>query len=201
MRRLIFIAVSIVVAAGGAVYFLYGPATIERIVVEFIEEPLLERLGVPLSPTRRLERAGLMAREQQAILWRQMKQIAAELATSDEFQQYLDELAAELENANPEPGTEVFLVKLRLFRTYRQKWRQLSELQRKIEQGIALAQIAKVTDSTEELNELVRQVETEIRILRMETPELIPLPTIVPALTATVDLSSSGAITVTATPE
>lgn len=200
MRRLILIAVLMVMAAGGVVYFMYGPATIKRIIAESVTGPLLERLGVPLSPARRLERAGFMVQEQQAILWRQMEQVAADLATSDEFQQYLDELATKLENANPGPETEVFLAKLKLFQIYRQKWRQLADLQRKIEQGIALAQMAEVTHSTELVNEIVRQVETEIRILRMETPEPIPLPTLSESFTATVDLSSvSPSVTVTAT--
>ncbi len=198
MRRLILVVVLVVLAASAAAYFLYGPATIKRMVVEAVEDRVIDLLGLPLSPARRLERARLVVEEQQAILQRRLVQVAEEIVASEEFQQQLEAMTAQLKNSDRSPETEVLLAKLELFQTYRRQWRRLAELQRKIDQGIVAAQIAEVAGSTELVDEIVRQVETEIRYTKyLLGPE--PEPILLPSVSPTTDLTPASLITPTAT--
>jgi acetolactate synthase small subunit len=187
MKRLITLIILAVLILGITAYFLYGPATIKRLVVGAVEDYLIQILGRPMSPTRRLERAGLVVEEQQAILQRRLTQITGELAASEQFQQQLEAMIAQLENSDRTPETEVLLAKLRLFQTYRQQWKRLAELRRKIEQAVVAAQIAEVAGSTEQVDEIVRQVETEIKYTRyLLGPESEPIP--LPGVSPTTEL-------------
>lgn len=188
MRRLILVVALVALVASAAAYFLYGPATIKRMVVEAVEDRVLEFLGLSLSPARRLERAKLVVEEQQTILQRRLVQVAEEIVASEEFQQQLEAVAAQLKNSDHASETDVLLAKLKLFQTYRQQWKRLAELQRKIDQGVVAAQIAEVAGSTELVDEIVRQVETEIKYTKyLLGPELEPVP--LPSMSPTTDLT------------
>ncbi len=167
MRRYAIVGLAVVALAA---YLSFGLSTIRRTISGWYNMVTIQ-IGGQISPLRRLEHTRLIVEEYQVQLDEATSTLAAEIASSEEFQDELERIYAEMSKRELPPEQQGLHDRIKYFRWFRDQGRRLKELDDKILQAIILAKLNGLTEAQDSLNKLMGELEKTVK----EEAELLEL--------------------------
>ncbi len=167
MRRYAIVGLAVVALAA---YLSFGLSTIRRTISGWYNMVTIQ-IGGQISPLRRLEHTRLIVEEYQVQLDEATSTLAAEIASSEEFQDELERIYAEMSKRELPPEQQGLYDRIKYFRWFRDQGRRLKELDDKILQAIILAKLNGLTEAQDSLNKLMGELEKTVK----EEAELLEL--------------------------
>jgi len=167
MRRYAIVGLAVVALAA---YLSFGLSTIRRTISGWYNMVTIQ-IGGQISPLRRLEHTRLIVEEYQVQLDEATSTLAAEIASSEEFQDELERIYASMSKRELPPEQQGLYDRIKYFRWFRDQGRRLKELDDKILQAIILAKLNGLTEAQDSLNKLMGELEKTVK----EEAELLEL--------------------------